>query len=134
MENGDVSPAGGGVRKGPHVVAEIVVDGQRVELGVVPGGAQQVADPPRAVADGIPAMRRGDPLVDDHAPDVLARSSPGSARYSAGRYCRSSSSRSNWSNCAQKSKATAGAGRGGRSRSWRTYRSSVPAKSRPRRR
>ena len=47
---------------------------------------------------------------------IPARLLRAEARYSAGRYCRSSSSRSNWSNCAQKSNATSGAGRGGRSR------------------
>src|SRR4029450_4058609 len=130
-EDGDVTLTCALVLERPDVVPGIFVNRQGVELGLVAAGAPQVPPTPGAVPDGSPAVCGGDPLVDDHVP---ALPSSGSPRYSAGRYCRSSSRRSNWSNCAQKSKATSGAGRGGRSSSCRTDFSSVPAKSVLRRR
>ena len=113
-----------GIGERPHVAAQVVVDRQREDVGVVAPAAEQVAHAPRAVADRVAAMRRRHPLVDDHcavrsaglrapARDSRAPALPasvGSAWNTAGRNCRSSSSRSNWSNCAQKSHATSGAG------------------------
>ena len=61
-----------------------------------------------------------------------ASGSCGSASKTAGRNWRSSSSRSNWSNCAQKSQATSGAGLAGVCNTWSTKPSSVPSKFRPR--
>src|SRR5947199_372866 len=48
------------------VALELVVHGERVQIGLVADLAQQIAHAARAVADGIAAMRRRNPLVDDH--------------------------------------------------------------------
>ena len=77
MKDGDVAARGLGVRKRPDVAAQVVVDGQREEIGRVTLAAQHAAHPARAVADGVPAMGRGHPLVDDHR---RARSSALGAR------------------------------------------------------
>ena len=77
---GDVPLARAGVRKRADLVAEILVDGEGVELRVVSGRAQDVAHPARAVPDGVAAVRRGDPLVDDHGPGVPGSVAAGRAR------------------------------------------------------
>ena len=77
VEDRDVAAPRRVVAERTDVLAQVVVDRQREEVGLVPGGAQQVADPARAVADGVAAVRRRHPLVDDHQ-RASARS--GSAR------------------------------------------------------
>jgi hypothetical protein len=66
MKDGDVAARGCGVGERPHVVAQVVVDAESVDVGVVAHASEQVADVPRAVADRIAPMRRRHPLVDDH--------------------------------------------------------------------
>ena len=51
----------------PHVAAQLVVDGQGVDLGGVAHRPQQIAHPPGAVADRVSLVRGRHPLVDDHA-------------------------------------------------------------------
>ena len=49
-----------------HLAPHVVVDRQGVDVADVAHGPQQVAHAPRRVADRVAAVRRGDPLVDDH--------------------------------------------------------------------
>ena len=76
VEDRDVAAPRRVVAERTDVLAQVVVYRQRVEVGLVPGGAQQVADPASAVADGVAAVRRRHPLVDDHQRAPLS----GSAR------------------------------------------------------
>ena len=50
----------------PDVVAQVVVDGQREQVGGVALGPQQIADAAGAVADGVAPVGGRHPLVDDH--------------------------------------------------------------------
>ncbi len=114
---------------------------QREDVGLVPPRAEQIAQAPRVVADGVAAVRRGHPLVDDHRRVRSRRRCPvprrrpglrasGSARNAAGRYCRSSSSSSASRNCRQKSYADAArAAPRSRRAPARRSRARVPAKS-----
>jgi hypothetical protein len=52
--------------KRPDLVAHVVVDGQRKHIRLVTLEAQQITDPPGAVADGVTSVCRWNPLVDDH--------------------------------------------------------------------
>ena len=72
MEDRDIAPAG--VRLGPrtHVPPQVVVHRHREQIGLMPATPQQVANPPRAVADRIAAMRGRHPLIDDHARESSA--------------------------------------------------------------
>ena len=66
VEDRQLAPLRRRIGERPHVVPQIVVDGQRVELGLVAHVAQQIAHAPRAVADRVALVRRRHPLVDDH--------------------------------------------------------------------
>ena len=66
VKDGDVAPSGCRIRERPHVGPQVVVHGQRVEVGLVALAAEHLAHPTRAVSDGVAAMGRGHPLVDDH--------------------------------------------------------------------
>src|SRR5436190_1468898 len=52
----------------PHVVAELLVDRQRIELRLMAHRPEQCAHPACAIADGVSLVRRRHPLVDDHPP------------------------------------------------------------------
>src|SRR5205814_8583960 len=70
------------IDEGANVVPQLVVDCEREQLRIVTHAPQQIAHLPRAVADRIAAMGRGNPLVDHHRPEVqigrahVRRSSP----------------------------------------------------------
>ena len=66
VEDRDVAPRRLVVGERQHVAAQVVVDGQREDVRVVPHPAQHPAHGPRAVADRVAAMRRRNPLVDSH--------------------------------------------------------------------
>ena len=66
VKDRDVAASGGGVAERPDVAEEVVVDRQRVELRLVAQSPQQIAQPPRAVADRVAPVRGRNPLVDDH--------------------------------------------------------------------
>ena len=67
VEDRDVAASRRRIGERAHVALQIVVDGQRVQLGGVAHAAEQAAHPPRAVADRVALVRRRHPLVDDHA-------------------------------------------------------------------
>ena len=71
MKDREIAAPRRSVVKRPDFVPKIVVDGQREQVGVVTTAAQQIADPPGAVADGVAAMGRRHPLVDDHRGNAL---------------------------------------------------------------
>jgi hypothetical protein len=48
------------------IVAEVVVDGHRVELGLMAHLPEQRAHPASRVANGVTLVRRRHPLIDDH--------------------------------------------------------------------
>ena len=54
------------VRERPHLVAHVVIDREREDVGLVPHPAQQIPHPASAVADRVTSMRRRHPLVDTH--------------------------------------------------------------------
>jgi hypothetical protein len=66
MKDGDVAGAGGRLGESPDVIAEIVVHGQREDVGVVAGRTQHAADPAGAVTDRITFVGGRNPLIDDH--------------------------------------------------------------------
>ena len=55
----------------PHVLPEVVVDREGVEMRLVAHRPQEVADAPRAVADRVALVRRRHPLVHDHGHSQL---------------------------------------------------------------
>ena len=73
MEDGDVAAPRLGIRERPDVAAQLVVDREREQIRRVPGRAEHAAHAPRAVADGVPLVRRRDPLV-----EIMAGIGPGS--------------------------------------------------------
>ena len=66
MEDREIAPSCPAVAERADVPREVFVDRQREQVGVVAHAAQQIADAPGAVADGVAAMSRRHPLVDDH--------------------------------------------------------------------
>ena len=70
VKDGDIAARGLGVGKRPDVGSQVVVDRQREDIGRMPLAAQHPAHPARAVPDGVTAMGRGHPLVDDHRSDL----------------------------------------------------------------
>ena len=67
MEDHDVRGAARlPVGEAPPVAREIGVQLERVDVGGVPPGAERVPHQARGVADRVPAVQRGDPLVDPH--------------------------------------------------------------------
>ena len=56
------------VGKRQHVLLEILVDGQRVQIGLVAHAAEQIAHVPGAVANGVALVRRRHPLIHLHSP------------------------------------------------------------------
>ena len=83
MEDRDVAAAGRVVGERPDVVAQVVVDGQREQVGGMALGPQQIADAAGAVADGVAPVGGRHPLVDDHGAAGAVcplRSRPGAAR------------------------------------------------------
>ena len=92
MEDGQVAVSRPPIVEGQYVVFELLVDGQRVDVRLMPHLAQEIAHVSGAVADGIPLVRRRNPLIDPHA------SCSGSARSAEGRSFLISSSSSRRSN------------------------------------
>ena len=68
VQDRDISASCVWIRKETDVVLEVLVDREGVDLRCMPPRSQKVTDSPRAVADGIAAMCRGHPFVDDHTP------------------------------------------------------------------
>ena len=66
MKDREIAAPCRAVAERTHLLPEVVVDRQREQVGVVALAAQQIADAPGAVADGVAAMSRRHPLVDDH--------------------------------------------------------------------
>ncbi len=66
VEDRDVAAPCRRIRPRPDLAPQVVVDGHREEVRGVAQAAQQVANLARAVADGVAAVRRWHPLVDDH--------------------------------------------------------------------
>ena len=63
------------VGEAPPVAHEVGVELQGVDVGGVPPGPERVPHQPRRVADRVPAVQRGNPLVDPHgaaAPELMA--------------------------------------------------------------
>ena len=54
------------VGEAPPVAHEIGVELEGVDVGGVPPGAERIPHQPRGVADRVPAVQRGNPLVDPH--------------------------------------------------------------------
>ena len=67
MKDGDVAARSLRVGKRPDVGPQVVVDSQRVDVGLVALAAEHLTHPARAVSDGVAAMGGGHPLVDDHS-------------------------------------------------------------------
>ena len=81
MEDRDVAPPRGRIRERPDILAQVVVDREREEIRLMSAAPQHVAHDTRAVADRIAAVRRRDPLVDDHCrrgPELVGIRDPGS--------------------------------------------------------
>jgi hypothetical protein len=72
MKNGDVAAPGGRIRERPHVGPQVVVYRERVDVRLVSLTPEHSAHPTGAVSDGVAAMGRGHPLVDDHRSDLGA--------------------------------------------------------------
>ena len=73
VEDGQVAVPRRRIGERPDVAAQVVVDGQGEQVRVVAHRAQQPAHAPGGVADGVAAMRRRHPLVDDHADGASGR-------------------------------------------------------------
>src|SRR3954471_23823411 len=100
MKDGEIAAPGLRFIERPDVMAQLVVYRQRENLGLVAHRPQEVADVPRAVADGVSLMGGGHPLVHSHqlffsvTIPAVDPGCGGSAWKMAGRYCCSSNSSS----------------------------------------
>jgi hypothetical protein len=66
MEDRQVTPRAFGIGERPDVVAQVVVHGEREDVGPMAHAPQEIADLPGAVPDRISLVRGGHPLVDHH--------------------------------------------------------------------
>ena len=85
MKDREVASPRPGILERHDFILQVVVHRQRVQIGAMAHPANEIAQAQGALADGVTAVRRRDPLVDDHG-------ASGNALYTDGRYCRSSSS------------------------------------------
>ena len=76
MKDGDVAGARTGICERPHILAQVIIHRQRVEIRLVPFLAEERAHAAGAVADGIAPVGGRHPLVDDHAPSSPAPGGP----------------------------------------------------------
>ncbi len=75
VEDGEVAPARLGIGERPHLVTQVVVDRHGEDVGLMAHAAQQVHHAAGGVSDGIAAVRRGHPLIDDHRRATISRRS-----------------------------------------------------------
>src|SRR4029079_7273514 len=66
MKNRDVATARIRIAERAHISAKRIIHRQRKQIGRMSCRAQHAADTPGAVADRIPLVSGGDPLIDDH--------------------------------------------------------------------
>ena len=78
MEDGDVSKTCGRIRERSDILTQVVVDCEGEEIGLMSPAPEHVAYDTRAVANRVPLVGGGDPLIDDHARGsrLAMRSSP----------------------------------------------------------
>ena len=66
MQDRDVGLRRVRIGEWPHVTDQRLVDRERVDVRHMVTRSEQAPDPPSAVADCVPFVRRRDPLVYDH--------------------------------------------------------------------